>query len=136
VGWVDDVKIIDGTDMLVDGHLRTEVALEEGEAEIPAKWVQLTDSEMQLVLLTFDPIAALAQADEERIRALLDDTTPETLAVQQLLADLRAQHVSDPFGFGDLNGDDEHPAFQQFDEGIETEHVCPKCGYAWSGQRR
>lgn len=25
-------------------------------------------------------------------------------------------------------------AFPEFDEDIETEHKCPKCGYAWSGE--
>jgi len=26
-------------------------------------------------------------------------------------------------------------SFPEVDENIETEHQCPKCGYAWSGGR-
>jgi len=34
--------------------------------------------------------------------------------------------------------DEEYPApsdFKEFDETIETDHECPKCGYKWSGSK-
>lgn len=130
VGWVDTVKVIDGTDMLVDGHLRMEIALEDKEREIPVSFVRLSEAEQELVLATFDPIAALAGADEQALDDLLKRVSSDDTGVQQLLADLRAQHISDAYA------PNEQEQFQSFDEGIVTEHQCPKCGYSWSGKSK
>ena len=38
-------------------------------------------------------------------------------------------------GFGDGHGGATTPdEFREYDEDIETEHRCPKCGYTWSGK--
>lgn len=63
-----------GVETVVDGHLRVELALSRGEdTPVPVTYVDLTPIEEERVLLTFDPIGALAGRDEEKLAALWAD---------------------------------------------------------------
>lgn len=72
VGWVQDVIVNKTTGLIVDGHLRVELALSKGETEIPVKYVNLTETEEAIILATIDPIAALAETDKQAIKDLSD----------------------------------------------------------------
>lgn len=72
IGWVDDVIININTGLIVDGHLRVWVAREQGEATIPVTYVDLTEDEEALILSVLDPIAELAQTDEDALIELKD----------------------------------------------------------------
>lgn len=84
IGWVDDVIVNlrtskewgdqQGTKTLVDGHLRVELALEQGERTVPVKHVDLSPDEEALVLVTFDPLGAMAKMDMNRLDSLVEDT--------------------------------------------------------------
>lgn len=78
VGWVDSVIVNRKTGHLVDGHLRVELAKKRGESTIPVQYVDLTEEEERLVLATIDPLAAMAERDDEKL--------------DKLLADLKQQH--------------------------------------------
>jgi hypothetical protein len=52
---------------LVDGHVRVELALAHREMSVPVACVDLDDDEERLVLASFDPIGAMADADEEKL---------------------------------------------------------------------
>ena len=67
---------------LIDGHLRK---AEAGDAEIPCLVTDLNDAEADLLLLTYDPIAAMAEADKGALDALLGQAHSESAAVQDLL---------------------------------------------------
>ena len=76
--------------------------------------------------LNWDDLAAWDTAglaewglDAEALATWNDDAA--NLAVM-LEAEQEAEEVAPP--------DD----FKEYDEDIETEHVCPKCGYRWSGK--
>ncbi|MTI12001.1 ParB N-terminal domain-containing protein, partial [Sansalvadorimonas verongulae] len=69
IGWIQQVIVNKTTGHLVDGHLRVEVALAEGEQDVPVLYVELTEEEEKKALATIDPIAALATTD----RKMLDD---------------------------------------------------------------
>ena len=71
VGYVDAViaRETPGGLMLIDGHLRTGLT---PDAEIPVLVVDLDESEADEVLATLDPLAAMAEPDTERLRALVD----------------------------------------------------------------
>ena len=45
VGWVQDVIVNQRSGLLVDGHLRVEVARDRGEARIPVVYVDLSPDE-------------------------------------------------------------------------------------------
>ena len=72
VGWADAVLARETEDglMLIDGHLRTEVA---PDAEIPVLVLDVSQKEADLILATHDPLAAMAEADAEKLEALLDE---------------------------------------------------------------
>lgn len=88
VGWVQDVIVNQRTGHLVDGHLRVSLALRRGEAEVPVKYVDLTEAEESLVLATLDPLSALATTDAGKLDELLRDISTGEAAVQEMLAEL------------------------------------------------
>jgi hypothetical protein len=88
VGWVQDVIVNRTTGHLVDGHLRVELALRDGAATVPVKYVELSEAEEALILATFDPISALATADRETLDALLREVSTGEAAVQEMLGEL------------------------------------------------
>lgn len=67
-----------GVETLVDGHLRVQLALSRGEdTEIPVTFVDLSPAEERAVLATFDPIAALAGTDKEKLLPLVEEVALE-----------------------------------------------------------
>jgi hypothetical protein len=66
VGWVQQVIVNRTTGRLVDGHLRVELAAGRGE-RVPVVYVELTEDEEALVLVSLDPLAGLATTDAERL---------------------------------------------------------------------
>lgn len=75
VGWVQQVIVNRTTGHLVDGHLRVALALEQREPLVPVVYVELTAGDEALVLATLDPIAALAERNEEMLREVLSDVS-------------------------------------------------------------
>lgn len=72
IGWIQDVIINKRTGCLIDGHLRVEMALKNGETEIPVKYVDLTDEEEVKALITFDPITNMAETDRQKLDSLIE----------------------------------------------------------------
>ena len=59
--------------MLVDGHLRADL---DPEVELPVLVVDLTEEEAGEVLASFNPLSAMAQADVDALKALVDTIPP------------------------------------------------------------
>ena len=126
VGVVDEVIVNKRTGRLVNGHLRVRLAQEAGQAKVPVKYVDLSEDEERVILASFDAIGAMATIDEGALRALLSDAGGDGWHGQ--LADLIAQTY-------DLDLEETSPPddFAAYDEDIEVENECPKCGYRFSG---
>lgn len=88
VGLVAGVTVNQTTGRLLDGHLRVELALTRGEASVPVTYVALSELEEAVVLATFDPLGAMAEADTERLAALLGGLQVEDAALRGMLAEL------------------------------------------------
>jgi len=99
VGWVQDVMVNkrtspqwadrQGVETLVDGHMRVLLALKVSDDEpVPLEYVDLTPDEERKVLLTLDPLAAMAAADKEKLDGLLREVSSESAAVQAMLAEI------------------------------------------------
>jgi DNA modification methylase len=69
----------------IDGHLRAETA---PDMEMPALVLDLTDEEADKLLLTHDPIGAMATADAGKLDALLASFKTESPALAKMLATL------------------------------------------------
>ncbi len=108
VGWVQDVLVNLRNEeewgarraipTLVDGHLRVSLALREGdETPVPLSYADLTPAEENLVLVTLDPITAMAAADREKLAELLADVQTEDAAVKAMLEELaKAEGIQNP----------------------------------------
>ena len=89
VGWVQSVIVNRTTGNVVDGHARIEEALKLGdETPVPFVEVELSEEEEKQVLLTLDPISAMAAADKQNLDALLHDVSTASSAVADMLTEL------------------------------------------------
>ncbi len=72
VGWVQRVIVNQRTGRMLDGHLRAELARQQGEqTPVPVVYVDLSEDEERTVLATLDPIANMAIADEVMLAGLV-----------------------------------------------------------------
>lgn len=81
----------DGKLTLWDGHLRQNL---DSDQEWWVAITDLTEQEAALMLVAFDPIAALAEQDAERLDALLRDVQTGDEALQELLYELGENAVA------------------------------------------
>ena len=69
--------------MLIDGHLRAETT---PYALVPVLVLDVNEEEADKIFaLTLDPLAAMAESDAERLKALLTTVCTDSEAVQDLL---------------------------------------------------
>jgi len=84
IGFADAViarETEDGLE-LIDGHLRQEVM---GDQVVPVLIVDVTEEEADKMLLTYDPLAMMAHADQDQLLHLLRDTQFADKAVNDML---------------------------------------------------
>lgn len=125
VGVVQDVLVNRTTGFVVDGHLRVALALADWQPSIPVTYVELTEAEENLVLATFDPIAALAGADRVQLDSLLREVSTDEVALQALLAEVAANAGIAP-DFAPVGMDEQG----RLDEKAQV--TCPACGHAFT----
>lgn len=88
VGYADALlarELADGTLMLVDGHLRAETTPEQ---EVPVLVLDIDEAEADKLLLSLDPLAALAETNAVALDALLREVDTGSEALQEMYADL------------------------------------------------
>jgi hypothetical protein len=88
VGFVSPIIVQDGTDVVIDGHMRVALAMRHNVSTIPVDYVDVDDTEMRLILATFDPISAMAATDKALLEELLRDVSTSEPAVMQMLSEL------------------------------------------------
>jgi DNA modification methylase len=79
--------------VLIDGHLRKEIA---DSAKVPVLITDLTEDEADLLLAAYDPIAAMATADESKLQDLLGKIRAEDEGLSKLLDKLRDDNPVPP----------------------------------------
>jgi hypothetical protein len=85
VGYADALlarELPDGSLMLIDGHLRAETT---PEAMVPVLVLDVDDAEAHKILLTHDPLAAMATPSDERLAPLLAEINTENAAVRRMI---------------------------------------------------
>jgi DNA modification methylase len=84
IGFADAVLARETPDglMLIDGHLRAE---EMGAALVPVLVLDVDEAEADLMLATLDPLAAMAQPDQDKLLDLLASVETESQAVKDML---------------------------------------------------
>lgn len=102
VGWVQDVIVNKRTgeewgadqnvETLVDGHLRITLALRNGDdTPVPVKFVDLSPDEEALILLTLDPLGAMAATDKAKLDELMQAVQSDDERVQAMISEI-AEH--------------------------------------------
>ena len=100
VGIVDALLVrdrSDGTYDIIDGHLRASLMPED---EVPCLVLDVDENEAQKILLTFDPLGAMAEANAANLNELLRDAEFGAEALQSLMEDVadNAGMFDDPDG--------------------------------------
>ncbi len=88
VGYADALivrELPDGGLMLIDGHLRAETT---PDAIVPVLVLDVDEAEAEKILLTHDPLAAMATASQEHVAELLASVETESAAVRAMIDSL------------------------------------------------
>jgi hypothetical protein len=88
IGYADALLVRELEDRsleLVDGHLRAETT---PDAMVPVLVLDVTAEEADKILLTLDPLAALAGTDQQRLDDLLSTTKFTSPQLEQMLDDV------------------------------------------------
>jgi len=96
VGYADALlarETPEGGLMLIDGHLRAETT---PEAIVPVLILDVDEAEAEKILATLDPLAAMAEADAEKLDQLLQAVETGSPALQEMLARLAAKSETLP----------------------------------------
>ena len=80
--------------MLIDGHLRAELS---PDAKIPVLVLDVTEAEADKILATFDPVGAMAEANEQALGELLASIEKDNAGLQAMLEELAAAEGLDLF---------------------------------------
>ncbi len=92
VGYADALiarELPDGSLMLIDGHLRAETT---PDSVVPVLVLDVDQQEADKILLTLDPLAAMATSAGDELQDLLKSVQTESEAVQSLLATLGREY--------------------------------------------
>ena len=81
----------DGTLELVDGHLRAETLPDE---ELPVLVVDLSSAEADKLLALYDPLAAMAHTNAERLATLMADIQLRHASLRQVVDELVARRAN------------------------------------------
>jgi len=105
VGIVDALLVrdrSDGTYDIIDGHLRASLMPED---EVPCLVLDVDEDEARKILLTFDPLGAMAEANTANLNELLRDAEFGAEALQELVAGLAEDaglyQTADGFSLGE-----------------------------------
>lgn len=98
VGYADALlarELDDGSLMLIDGHLRAETT---PDAIVPVLVLDVNEEEAAKILLTLDPLAAMATRSDDKLRDLLEEVSTESEAVAALMDALTESYTATDAG--------------------------------------
>ena len=119
-----------GTNLIIAGNHTWKAAKSLGWAQIAATPFICSDDEALRILLADNKASDLATYDNDQLEELLRELAETDQSLEGTLFD--GDYLDQ------LINDNDTPLiedFPKFDEGISTEHKCPKCGYEWSGKQ-
>ncbi len=103
VGYADALlarELPDGSLELVDGHLRAETT---PDAMVPVLVLDIDEQEATKILLTHDPIAAMATADKQQLAELISEIQFEHESVIEMMSEVQRDVDRAAQAFGETN---------------------------------
>ena len=129
-GWYGTVVAQRSTGYVLAGNHRLMAARHTGIDRVPVYWVDVDDATARRILLADNRTAELATYDNDQ---LVDLLTRHANAGDLLGTGWDADDVDDliaQLADGQINPPDTPDEFPSFDEdSLDTEHICPKCGF-------
>lgn len=134
LGWIDEVMVNlrtsadwepgdRGVETMINGHLRVQLALREGEeTPVPVKYVDLSPNDELTALGIFDELAAMVVKDKEKLGQVMQGAKPQDAAVAEMLANMAQQEGITPPDFQPVGIEEQG----RLDEKAKVE--CPECG--------
>jgi hypothetical protein len=101
-------RLADGRIQIIDGHLRAE---HDPDALVTVELVDVSEDEARKLLLTLDPLAALAETDTQAAAELARRVQTDSEALEELWLGLAADDTAAQDALGK---DDEPPGPEQF----------------------
>jgi hypothetical protein len=95
MGWIKPIIAVEGSDLVLDGHLRIALAMRAHEPAVPVQYVKLDESELAQALLILDTTVEMAGIDKALMTALINDVTPQTDVMNDFLSSLMASYDLD-----------------------------------------
>lgn len=87
VGFVQNVIISERSGKCLDGHMRIQMAISEGQPTIPITYVDVSEEEEEsLILAALDPVASIAVTDHDKFGELLGTLDNSNEALDLLLS--------------------------------------------------
>ena len=125
IGYADALIARETPDglVLIDGHLRAETT---PDAEVPVLVLDVSEEEADKLLLTLDPLAALAETDRDALKALLTAVETDSEAVRNLFVRLAEQGGITPPDFESASLEEQG----RLDE--KKKVTCPECGHEFA----
>lgn len=134
-GFYGTVIVNKRTGHIVAGNHRVEAAKALGWDEVPVTWIDVSAKEELRIMVADNRTARLGKDDDARLMDILAELSNTDLGLDG--TGFSAEFLDGLIGslVPDEKLVDESPdQFDEFDEGIETDYRCPKCGYEWSGK--
>lgn len=116
-------ELPDGSLMLIDGHLRADT---DPTAVWPVLVLDVTEAEADKLLLTYDPVSAMAESNKEALDVLLRDVETGSEALSQMLAELAEDAGVIPPDFQPASEDEQG----RLDEKAKV--TCPECKHEFT----
>jgi hypothetical protein len=87
IGFADALLARETPDglMLLDGHLRAETTADQ---EVPVLILDVDEAEANKILLTLDPLSAMAETSADHLQSLLREVDTDCSALRQMMTDL------------------------------------------------
>lgn len=119
------------TGRILAGNHTWKAAKALGWTQIAATPVICDDESALRILLADNKASDLATYDNDQLEELLRELALTERSLEGTLFD--GDYLDQLINDNDSPLMDEFP---EYDETIETEHKCPKCGYEWSGKQK
>ncbi len=128
VGIADTLLVRETPDglMLIDGHLRADL---DPDTKWPVLVLDVTEAEADKIMATHDPLAAMAEADEQKLGELLASLETDSEALEAMLSELAEENGIDLFEVGPEELQDPEAQLDRAEELQEKWKVKP--GQLW-----
>lgn len=130
-GWINPI-LIDEFNRVMAGHGRLQAGKELGHEKVPCLKVSgLSEAEFKAYVIADNRLAELAEWDDaillKELQGLKDAGEIEATGFSLDSLEKLMEESAEPSAPSE---------FPDAEEGMKTEHECPKCGYKWSGGQK